>query len=137
MGVMDSLWARLMLVAGGGALGAAGRYGLDLAVRLLWPALAARFPAGILLVNVLGCLVFGLLVGAAGGIGSLSPARRLFLLTGVLGGFTTFSAFGHDTAQLLGSGSGGLALVNALASVVLGVGAVFAGVWFGRLLAGG
>ena len=134
---MDSLLGRLLLVAGGGGLGAAARYGLDAAVRQWWPALAARFPAGILLVNVLGCLVFGVLVGAAGGIGAMSPERRLFLLTGVLGGFTTFSTFGHDTAQLLGSGGAGLALVNALASVVLGVGAVFAGLWLGRVATGG
>ena len=134
--MIDSLWGRLILVAAGGALGAAARYGLDLAVGPRWPALAARFPAGILLVNALGCLVFGLLVGAGGGIGIMPPARRLFLLTGVLGGFTTFSTFGHDTAQLLGSGHSGLALLNALASVSLGIGAVFAGLWLGRLLAG-
>jgi CrcB protein len=137
MTVMDSLLGRLLLVACGGGLGAAGRYGLDLAVRQWWPSLAARFPVGILLVNVLGCLAFGVLVGAGGGIGALSAERRLFLLTGVLGGFTTFSTFGHDTAQLLGSGHGGLALVNALASVILGVVAVFAGLWLGRMATGG
>lgn len=134
--MIDSLWGRLILVAAGGALGAAARYGLDLAVGHRWPALAARFPAGILLVNALGCLLFGLLVGAAGGIGMMPPARRLFLLTGVLGGFTTLSTFSHDTAQLLGSGHSGLALLNILASVSLGIGAVFAGLWLGRLLAG-
>lgn len=137
MPVMDSLLGRLVLVACGGGLGAAGRYGLDLAVRQWWPSLAARFPLGILIVNVLGCLVFGMLVGAAGGIGAMPPERRLFLLTGVLGGFTTFSTFGHDTAQLLGAGSGGLALLNVLASVVLGVAAVFAGLWLGRVATGG
>lgn len=137
MTMMDSLFGRLVLVACGGGLGAAGRYGLDVAVRHWWPSLAGRFPIGILLVNVLGCLVFGVLVGAAGGVGALSPERRLFLLTGVLGGFTTFSTFGHDTAQLLGSGSGGLALLNVLGSVMLGVGAVFAGLWLGRMATGG
>lgn len=136
MPVMDSLLGRLVLVACGGGLGAAGRYGLDLAVRQWWPSVAARFPVGILLVNVLGCLVFGVLVGAAGGISAMTPERRLFLLTGVLGGFTTFSTFGHDTAQLLGSGSGGLALLNALASVLIGVAAVFAGLWLGRVATG-
>ena len=67
----------------------------------------------------------------------MSPERRLFVLTGLLGGFTTFSTFGHDTARLLASGATGLALLNALGSLVLGVAAVFAGLWLGRLLAAG
>jgi len=134
---MDTTLGRVALVAVGGGLGAVGRYGLDLAIRALWPALSGRFPLGILVVNTLGCLAFGGIVGAAGGLESMSPERRLFVLSGLLGGFTTFSTFGHDTARLLAAGATGLALLNALGSLLLGVAAVFAGLWLGRLLAAG
>jgi len=130
---MDGSLGRLALIALGGGLGSVARYGLDAAARSLWPAAAARFPLGILFVNVLGCLAFGAIVGAAGGLTGLTDNRRLFLLTGLLGGFTTFSTFSHDTTRLLASGAGGLALLNALASVLLGVAAVAAGLWLGRL----
>lgn len=133
--MMDTVLGRLVLVACGGGLGAAARYGLDLAVRGLWPGLAARFPLGILIVNTLGCLCFGVIVGAAGGLEPLAPAQRLFLLTGVLGGFTTFSTFGHDTTRLLASGATGLAVLNAVGSLVLGVGSVAAGLWLGKQVA--
>ena len=63
---------------------------------------------------------------------ALSPERRLFLLTGLLGGFTTFSTFGYDTARLLTSGAGILAMVNALVSVGAGVTAIILGLWAGR-----
>lgn len=131
------MFGRLALVVCGGGLGAAGRYGMESLVRWGWPAMAGRFPMGILLVNCLGCLVFGLIAGAAGGVEAMTPARRLFLLTGVLGGFTTFSTFGHDTARLLSGGQASLALLNVMGSVVLGVSAVVAGLWIGRWLATG
>ena len=129
---MDGTLGRLILIALGGGLGAVGRYGLDLAAQWLWPALTSRFPLGILLVNILGCLLFGGIVGAAGGVEALSPERRLFLLTGLLGGFTTFSTFGYDTARLLTSGAGILAMVNALVSVGAGITAIVLGLWAGR-----
>lgn len=129
---MDTVLGRLVLVACGGGAGAVARYGLDLGVRHLWPGLAARFPLGILVVNTLGCLCFGVIVGATGGFETLPHTQRLFLLTGVLGGFTTFSTFGHDTARLLESGALGLAVLNAAGSLILGVGSVFAGYWIGR-----
>lgn len=129
---MDGTLGRLVLIALGGGLGAVGRYGLDLAVQWLWPSLTSRFPLGILLVNILGCFLFGSIVGAAGGAEALSPERRLFLLTGLLGGFTTFSTFGYDTARLLTSGAGLLAVVNALVSVGAGITAVILGLWASR-----
>lgn len=134
---MDGTLGRLALIALGGGLGAVGRYGLDLAARSLWPALTGRFPLGILIVNVLGCLLFGWIMGAAGGAGGLSEGRRLFLLTGLLGGFTTFSTFSHDTARLLASGTTGPALLNVFGSLILGVAAVLAGLWLGRLMEAG
>jgi len=133
---MDSWMARIALVASGGAVGSVARYGLDAWIRHLGPATASRFPLGILLVNTLGCFAFGWVVGLAGGLGAVPPERRLFLLTGVLGGFTTFSTFGHDTVRLLATGATGSAMLNAIGSVVLGIGAVLAGLGCGRLTAG-
>lgn len=133
---MDSVWVRAVLVACGGGLGAVLRWGLDSGISRLWPAAAMRFPLGILLVNGIGCLAFGLIVGWAGSLEALGSGRRLFLLTGLLGGFTTFSTFGHDTVRLLGTGQTGLAIINAVGSVLVGLGAVFGGLVLGRWLAG-
>ena len=114
------LWAAL-----GGFLGSAARYAVSGAVYGLFPG--AAFPVGTLAVNVLGCLCIGGLTGLAEGRGLLGPEARVFLLIGVLGGFTTFSTFGYETWQMLRDGQMGAALWNTLAQVVLGVGAV----WFG------
>jgi fluoride exporter len=133
---MSTLVGKMALVAVGGGLGAVARYGLDVVVSRMAPALAGRFPIGILLVNTLGCLAFGLICGLSGDFRHVSQARRLLLLTGLLGGFTTFSTFGHDTARLVTEGSISLAALNAGASVGLGVSAVFVGLWVGQRLAG-
>jgi len=85
------------------------------------------FPYGTLSVNVLGCLAIGLLGGWADNAGLLSPSGRLFLLIGLLGGFTTFSTFGYETMAMLRD----KALVGALLYVglhlLLGFGAVALG----------
>lgn len=126
---MKAPWWNIFLVGVGGGLGSIARFMLAEGIRRWLPGWSARFPAGIWVVNVSGCLLFGLILGVGGA--SLSPERRLFLLTGVLGGFTTFSTFGHDTARLLGGGETALGLLNAVSSVVCGVAAVFFGQWCG------
>ena len=127
----------LLLVGLGGFVGAVGRYlvGQGLAP---W-SVVARFPAATLMVNVVGCALIGLLAGLAarqGGagqsIGSLTPAwlnanAKAFLMTGVLGGFTTFSAFGHETLQLFRRGDALAALGYVGATLVLGLLAVWLG----------
>jgi CrcB protein len=112
----DLLW-----VAAGGALGSAARFGLGLLVRRLWPS---GFPVGTLLVNVLGCLVIGALVPS---LQRLGEGGRLFVVVGILGGFTTFSAFGLETLQLAQRGAWGAAAAYVAASLVLGLGAVWVG----------
>ena len=115
----------LLLVALGGALGSMARYklsGLVLHHTLDW-----RFPAGTFTVNVAGCLVAGLLAGLAERHDMLSPDARLLLFTGVLGGFTTFSAFGVETVHLLRRGE----LAIASANVVLSVAAGLIALWIG------
>jgi CrcB protein len=111
----------MLLVALGGALGASARYGVS-----LWAgqAFSASFPAATLLVNAVGCFAMGAL---AAWLGKDQSGLLLFLGAGVLGGFTTFSAFSIETLRLLQDGAWTTALVYGLASVVLAVGACAAG----------
>ncbi len=115
---------RVLLVGFGGGLGAIARYGVAALVHRRFPG---AFPAGTLAVNALGCLLIGALVALAEARHVASPAVLLFLTTGFLGGFTTFSAFGSDTFQLLRQGQGMMAMTNVAASVGLGAPAVWLG----------
>ena len=111
----------------GGALGAGGRYLVNVsAMRLFGPG----FPWATLFVNVVGSLVMGVLVGvfAARSLTHWQP----FAMTGILGGFTTFSAFSLDAATLWTRGEAGLALVYVAASVALSLLAIAVGLWLGR-----
>jgi len=113
-----------LAIGAGGALGAMTRH---LVNTVLQPRMAA-FPVGIAAVNVLGCLAGGLLAGLlASGRLQANETTRLFLVVGLLGGFTTFSAFSLDTLTLLRGGHSGLALANVVGQPALGVLAV----WFG------
>lgn len=115
----------------GGSLGAVARWGLHRWVdgRL---AAGSAFPWGILLVNVSGCLLFGWLFARFEGRAWASDSLRLAVFTGFLGSFTTFSTFGWNTLELLRGGLPGLAFANIAASVLLGLGAVWAGFSLGR-----
>jgi CrcB protein len=120
----------LVYVAVGGALGSLARYGMAGASQN-WAALhwGMRFPIGTLGVNWLGCVLIGVVAGLADKHGLLGADARLFLVTGVLGGFTTFSAFGLETMLLLRSADYGLALGYVLTSVLGGVALVALGWW--------
>lgn len=120
----------LILVATGGALGATARHLVSIAAIRLAPA---TFPWGTYLINVSGCFAMGVVAGFASG-GSLSPQARLFLGTGLLGGYTTFSAFGLEAQVLLSDGRLAAALSYLLGQVVLGVLGVFLGLAFARRL---
>jgi len=85
------------------------------------------FPYGTFVVNVAGCLVFGLIMGAERQRFVLGPSERAFLLIGILGGFTTFSTFTYETFALLQDGQLARALVNAGGQVVCGLVALWAG----------
>jgi CrcB protein len=119
-------------VALGGAIGSVGRFWLTGAVTALT---GARFPWGTLLINVLGSFVIGLVAGL-----TLTPARigmhpdiRIFLMTGICGGFTTFSAFSLQTLELLQTGDTLPAFGYAIGSVILCVAATYAGWVLGRV----
>ncbi|MBO6507165.1 fluoride efflux transporter CrcB [Roseibium sp.] len=124
----------LLLVMLGGGLGAGGRHLVSLAtLRLFGP----HFPVGTLTVNVVGSLIMGLLVGwlVKHEVAHMQTLRY-FLATGVLGGFTTFSAFSLDTSVLWERGDTHLALIYIVASVSLSIIAVFAGLMIMRHLHG-
>ena len=106
-------------MAAGGAVGAVARYkmsGLVLHRTLDW-----TFPAATFAVNVLGCLVAGALAGLVERHDMFGPHMRLLLFTGLLGGFTTFSAFGLETIHLLRRGHTGAAAVYVALSVGVGL----------------
>jgi CrcB protein len=108
----------------GAGIGGAARHGVNvLALRLLGPG----FPAGTLAVNVLGSLLMGLLVGWFAHRADPGEGWRLFLTTGILGGFTTFSTFSADAAVLFERGQAGLAGLYVLVSVGAGIAGLFAG----------
>ncbi|MEO6012942.1 MAG: fluoride efflux transporter CrcB [Devosia sp.] len=114
-----------LLVGIGGALGSMARYGSGVAVGRVW---SSTFPLGTLLINIAGSLAMGLLVGY---LARTTPAwqadARLFVAVGVLGGFTTFSAFSLDTISMMERGEVGLALLYVLLSVVVAIAALYAG----------
>jgi CrcB protein len=113
-----------LIVFLGGGLGAALRHGVNLlSARLLGTA----FPWGTLFENVTGSLVMGLLAAYFAFKGDASQHWRLFLTTGILGGYTTFSAFSLDVVLLYERGETALAAVYVLASVALAIGGLLAG----------
>lgn len=122
----------LLLIALGGALGASLRHLSGLALlRLLGPA----FPWGTLFVNVIGSLAMGLLIGWLAKRTGTSTEIKIFLATGLLGGFTTFSAFSLDVANLWERGELHLAFGYVVSSVLFSIIAIFAGLWLSRTLA--
>jgi fluoride exporter len=115
-----------LLVGVGGFVGAAARYGVSLAMAR-W---TGTFPWATFSINVAGCFLIGLLMPAV----EQKPLWLAFVVPGLLGGFTTFSAFGHETWRLAEGGRAVLGAVYVAASVGLGLGAVWGGRWLSPLL---
>lgn len=135
---MRSYWgvsalAKTLVVGFGGFIGANLRYWLG---GLIQARSGGVFPLGTLVVNVSGSFVLGALLALALRE-NWSPGWRLFLGVGVLGGYTTFSTFTHETLGLLSDGSHRWALLYVLGNVVLGVLAAWLGVVAARAIAGG
>ena len=113
-----------LIVFLGGGLGAALRHGINLlSARILGMA----FPYATFFENVSGSLVMGLIAGYLAFKGDASQHWRLFLMTGILGGYTTFSAFSLDAALLYERGAIGLALFYVVGSVAFSIAGLFAG----------
>ena len=121
---------KLLLIALGGALGTLARYGTHVLAKGAGERLA--FPVATITVNLLGCFAIGYLQGALIERWPVREEYRLMLIVGFLGGFTTFSTFGWDTAQLVRDGHVARGMGYAITSNVIGIALVFAGYGLGR-----
>jgi fluoride exporter len=121
---------RVLLLAFAGALGSLARYGLGGLVQRLFDG---GFPFGTLVVNMTGCLLFGVIWTLAEERLLISGETRLVLLIGFMGAFTTFSSYAFETSAMLRDAEWSLAVANILAQNVLGVTSFFVGAALGRL----
>jgi fluoride exporter len=128
----------IILVMAGGAIGSALRYGLSRALPVVGSGWASGWPVATFAANILGGFAMGLLTAYLWRVEALWPAGaiaedlRLLLGVGLLGGFTTFSAFSLELMKMIEQGQGVQAALYATASVVIALLAVFAGAGIGR-----
>jgi CrcB protein len=123
-----AVMARFLLVCLGGAVGTGARYLFSTAMARAF----GNFPFGTLGVNVIGSFLAGVVMVLALERSALGPDTRLVLVTGVLGGFTTYSSFNQETIQLARSGSLGLAAANVAVTLIACLAAGAAGIWVAR-----
>lgn len=120
----------MLLVGAGGFIGAVARFQISRWVSGGWNA--GKFPAGTLLVNLTGCLLIGVIAGWLEKRGGSGEGMRLFWITGMLGGYTTFSAFSWESLHLLRHGHFAVCAGYVLASLLGGLAAVWLGwKWIG------
>jgi len=122
---MNVDWLKILAVGSGGFIGATGRYLLSLFAQSKFPD--SEFPYGTVIVNMLGCLFIGFLAGLFELKSWAHPEFRLFIFVGILGGFTTFSTFSHETFLLWENGKLLMSFLNMGLQITLGL--VF--VWIG------
>ena len=129
---MQNFWQNLLLVAIGGATGACSRY---LFIEMIIFAFKSNFPIGTVLVNVVGSFFMGILhFFFTNYLDFISPQTRLLLATGLLGGFTTFSAFSLDAFRLINASQFGLALLYIASSILFSILAIFLGFYLAKLI---
>jgi len=121
--------SNMLLIGAGGFIGSVLRYWLSSYVQQV--SRSVSFPYGTLAVNLIGCLVIGVLAQLADSRGVFTPEARAFVFIGMLGGFTTFSSFGNETINLFRGSENLEGVANVIAHIVLGLGAV----WLGRVIA--
>jgi CrcB protein len=130
MGMRLSALQQALLVGAGGFFGSILRYTISGFVQRVLPL--SGFPSGTLVVNIVGCLGIGILSGLAESRQIISPETRLFLVIGLLGGFTTFSTFAYEGFEMLRDGELAKMIANVTAQVVVGCCAV----WLGHAMTG-
>ncbi len=106
---------RFLLICLGGALGTGARFLISTGMAR---AFGPEFPRGTILINVTGSFLIALILELSLRTGAISPGMRLFLTTGVMGGYTTYSSFNYETLRLAEDGSAGLAALNLVLTVV-------------------
>lgn len=117
---------KLILMIGiGGFIGTVCRYLLSLFVQNKF---LSTFPFGTMSVNIIGCFLIGIIY-ALSDRGNISVEWRLFIATGILGGFTTFSSFSNETVGMLRDSQYGYAFLYVLSTVIIGILATFAGIF--------
>jgi len=121
----------LLIIGVGGFIGTIARY---LSQQFIYKFYPATFPIGTLSVNLLGCLLIGIFYSISEKGNLLSPEWRLFLTTGLCGGYTTFSTFSYESVQLLNDGEYSYVAIYAMASVVLGILATLFGIWITKTI---
>ncbi len=121
----------ILMVGLGGSIGSIGRY---LCQKYFYEFHPHPFPFGTLAVNIIGCFLIGTFYSLAEKGNVLTPELRLFLTTGICGGFTTFSAFAYENVTLLKSGDFVYFGLYVILSVVLGIAAVYAGIALFKLI---
>ena len=119
---------QILLVGTGGFIGSVLRYTVSGLVHRAIPF--SGFPYGTLVVNLVGCLVLGLLAGLAESRQVIGPELRIFLFLGLLGGFTTFSTFAYEGVELIHHGEFAKVLASVMVHVLVG----FLAVWFGHAI---
>lgn len=120
----------LLLIGSGGFLGTVSRYLLSRYISLQWPH---AFPFGTFTVNILGCLLIGIVMGLTFQ-SALSPQNRLVLATGFCGGFTTFSTFSLEMFEIYQKGQWAVSFAYMAASVIFGLIALWLGFWIVKSL---
>ncbi len=125
------LFKNILLVGAGGGAGSILRY---LCQKWFAENVQHPFPWGTFIVNISGCLLIGIIYALSERSTLLSPQTRLLLITGLCGGFTTFSAFAFENMTLLRSGDTLYFFLYAIGTVVLGIAAVFGGIFFMKQL---
>ncbi len=128
--MMNDELIKVLCVGAGGFLGSIIRYGFYRLQKIFY---SGGFPVGTLVVNVLGCFLIGVFTAWNEKNSSAQTHLPLFVAVGILGGFTTFSAFGLDTLNFIKQGQPGVAVLNVVVQLILGLGAVY----FGRQCFGG
>ncbi len=129
---MDAHLTRLVAIALGGAAGACCRYAIVIASIRAW---GDWFPFGVLIANVVGCFLLGVLMHDAVATGKwLTASGHAAITVGVLGALTTFSTFGYDTLRMLEASRPAAAAINVVANGVVGIAACWIGTRLGELL---